>query len=332
SDQNPYACEFVYIKDDIEHVIDSKPCNRPGNVLTDKINNKVYYILSEPTGPASDGGADFTNIATTKMYEYSYSPSNDQLTLIETHAVTPSESDGKIRQGVNMDESGNIVIAYGTYSGYMNVYTFDISNRIWNHQSFLSNDTNDSLMYASVAMIDLDHIYVLAEQDTSNGNGTFYQYVKFFAIEDGNITSTIIADYRDHPLAEKHDSLVINGDIEIFNGQVHMMAIATKFFEVTYYIYSDNAFTKQDTSYLNKDTKNAKFFIQDNELNISTMSLKYGFLFPTFNIYNTILKTKTYTITSVIFNNYFYIDATDDALHLLIYSKNKGSLYYINTK
>lgn len=331
SDQNPYFCEFVYIKDDVEHIIDSKPCNRPGNVLTDTINNKVYYILSEPTGYASNGGKDHTNIAITKMYEYNYSPSSNQLTLIETHSVTPSVSDGKIRQGVAMDESGNIVIAYGTYDGYMNVYTFDLTNRVWNHQSFLSNDTNDSLMYASVAMIDLDHIYILAEQDTSNDDGTFYQYVKFFAIENDNVTGTIIADYRYHELAERHDKLVINGDIEIFNGQVHMLAVATMFFEVTYYIYSDNVFTLQDTSYMNKSTKNAKFFIQNDELYISSMSLTFSILFPTFNIYDTTLKTKVYTITSVVLNNYFYIDATDDALHLLIYSKSKGSLYYINT-
>jgi len=331
SDLNPYSCEFVYIKDDIEYSIDSKPCNRPGNVLTDIVNNKVYYILSEPTGYAHNGGYDFTNEAVTKMYEYSYSPSSDSLTLIEEHIVTPSTSDGKIRQGVAIDSFGNIVIAYGSYDGYMNIYTFDLENRIWAHQSFLSNDTNDSLMYASVAMKDLNHIYILAEQDTSNEDGIFYQYVKFFAIEDGNILGTIIADYRNHELADKYDTLVRNADIEIFNDEVHMMAVATKFFEVTYYIYADSTLALQDTSYMSKDTKNAKFFIQDDEIYITTMGKKLGFLLPTFNIYSTSSQSKVYSLSSLLYNNYFYIDATNDELHLLIYSNSKGLLYYIKT-
>ena len=332
SDQNPYTCEFVYIKDDIEHIIDSKPCNRPGNVLTDTVNSKVYYILSEPTGPAYDSsGEDFTNFATTKMYEYSYAPSTDLLTLIEEHSVTPSTSDGKIRQGVAIDPFGNIVIAYGSYDGYMNIYTFDLELRAWDYLSFLSNDTFDSLMYASVAMKDLDHIYILAEQDTSNDDGVFYQYVKFFAIEDGNITGTIIADYRNHELADKYEKMVRNADIEIYNGEVHMIAVASKFFEVTYYVYSDNTFTIQDTSYMNKDIKNAKFFIQDNELYISSMSLKFGALIPTFNIYDVANQTKIYTLSSTILNNYFYIASTETELYLLLYSRSKGSLYYIKT-
>jgi len=328
SDTNPYYVNFIMIVDKEEYQFGIGNANRPGNVLADEVNNKVYYILSEPAGPASNDGYDFSSFSQTVMYEYDFNVDTLEIILNEKHIVTPVSSDGKIRQGVDMDDSGNIAIAYGKYGGEMIIYTYNYSLRTFSEYTYQSNNDGDNLMYCNVAMLDLDHIYILAEQDTSIEDQTFYQYVMFFALEEGVWSSEIIVDYRDSDLADKHSEIVINSDIEIFDGVVHMAATSQLAKEVTYYTYELGELIEQDTDYLPKGTGNIKFIEIDGELFIATMSFTLRAFLPTFSITSVSEENIVYKMILVVNNRYFYVDVlNDNSVTLLIYSNSKGRLY-----
>lgn len=333
SDTNPYYSYFIMIVDGEEVQFDFGTCNRPGNVITDELNNKVYYILSEPAGPASDGGNDYSSYSQTVMYEYDFDPNTLDTLLVEKHIVTPVTSDGKIRQGVAIDDFGNIAIAYGTYDGYIVIYTYDYSFRIFEEYRYLSNTDFDSLMYCNVDILDLNHVYVLAEQDTSRDGHTFYQYVMFFALENNIWFSQMVVDYRNSDLAQKYDKMVINCDLMIVEGVVHMGAASSKANEVTYLTYENGGINIQDTSYFPRGTANFQFIEVDGELYVATMSFISQIFLPTFSILSVNEQKIVYKIVSVMNNRYFYLDVMDDRIiNLLIYGINKGKLYSIAFK
>ncbi len=330
SDTNPYYLHFIMIIDGTETEIDEAKCNRPGNVLADEINDKIYYIVSEPAGPACDDGYDFSSYAMTVMYEYDYNRDSMTTEFVEKHIVTEVDSDGKIRQGVAMDGSGNITIAYGTYSGQIKIYVYDHESRTFTNDEYTSNQDGDSLMYCNVAMLDLDHVYVLAQQDTSREDEVYYQYVKFFAWEHGVWSDHMVVDYRDHEKAEEHPSLVLNCDLFIHDGLVHMAAASVLLGEVTYLTYDGENYHEEETNYLPNGTANLKFMEFDGELYIASMSFLLYFLIPTFTIISVDSQEVVYRMVSVENNGYFYIDEMNqDTVNLLIYTSKQGTLYSI---
>lgn len=323
---NPYYCEFVYVNEYEQTKFDEQTCNRPGNVLSDEERNKVYYILSVPTGPANEGGEDYSGVARTVMFEYDFDPILLELVLYEVHDVTNDASDGKIRQGVDIDEVGNLIIAYGRYDSWMNVFTFDVENRVWQQYEIQTNNEGHSLMYSIPTMKDLEHFYVLSVQDVCNDDGCFYQYVKFFAYESGVWRDEMIVDYRDTELAETEEKIVLNSDCYYYDWQVHILTTAYKLSEVKYYIYEDGVFTERDTSFLSSGTSNLKFIEYNDTLMLTAIRIKLHLFAPRFEVYSLDSLERVFSISFVINNRYFYVNGLENGMQLLMYSNKKGSL------
>ncbi len=329
---NPFVCNFMYLVENVKTEFDEQPCNSPGNILADAIHNKVYYIIVEPTGPAATGGFGWTGESTTVMYEYDFSPSNNNLDFVEKHIVTPSISDGKIRQGTTIDDFGNIAIAYGSYSYNIELYLYNFETQIWSHEQVLSNNDNDTLMYCHVVMKDLDHVYILAHQDTAREGDVYYQYVKFFAFEDDAWTSKMIVDYRTHELAEESSTLVLNSDLYLDGDNIHILANATEFMEVTYYVYDGENYSLIEAKGLPKSVDNIKLESFDSVLYFITYSDDFQ---PTMKMINVETGETVYSVTGVSRNRYIYpLKITEEQFLLLIYPDQNelGNLYTIDKK
>lgn len=83
SETNPAKCEFYIITNDNKSKFGGASCNRPCNVLSDAVHNKIYYIVSEPVGESFTDSYDHTSFAKAVMYTYSFN-SNTKEIVIET--------------------------------------------------------------------------------------------------------------------------------------------------------------------------------------------------------------------------------------------------------
>ena len=330
---NPFTCRLKYLLDSTKVSIDDVPCNSPGIVLTDEGNHKVYFVIVEPTGPAATGGYGWTGESTTFVYEYDFNVLEHEALLVEKHIVTPSVSDGKIRQGATIDGSGNLAIAYGTYEGYIELYTFEYQTRVWSNNRVLSNEDNDSLMYCNVQMLDIENVYVLCQQDTAKDGHVYYQYVKFFAYKNGIWDEKMIADYREHSLAQIEDTLVINSDLYVIDNQVHIITTAQNFYEILHVVYEDDEYTYLETDRLPETTRNIKLVTIEDELYYIVFLSKYTV--NAIDIYQVDSLNIVFSVTGVSNNHYFYPYVTkEDTLYILLYSNENepGHLYKLKVE
>lgn len=324
SSDNPFTCSFKIINDEETNEIDKEPCNSPGIVLSDETNNRIYFILVEPTGAANNGGYGWTGISTTFMYEYSYNQDTFETSFVTKHQVTESLSDGKIRQGADIDEDGNIAIAYGDYSGYIQLYIFNYVTREWVHSSHLSNPDNDTLMYCNTQIIDLDNVYVLCQQDTAKNGRVLYQYVKFFTYEENVWKDKMIVDYRHHELADQEDTLVMNSDLLVIDNKVHIVTTAQNFHEIIHLVYDNGTYSSMDTTVLPSNTENIKLVEYDNEWYYVIYRRKYTI--RAIDIFSSVSQDTVFSMIGVPNKQYIYpIAVNNNKLYLLMYPNNNES-------
>ncbi len=192
SETNPYTCEFYIVRNGIKEKFGEAPSNRPCNVLTDKANNKVYYIVSEPVGPTDDEGKDITGRAKAVLYTYSYNETLNEVTFEGSETAIPStDNDGAIiRMGTSISNNGDIMISYGSYDGYIAVYVKAYGDTRWARYVCLASDEGHSMMYNYAVIVNPQKFYVLAVQDWSHENKTFYQYAKLYAYEGETLPVT----------------------------------------------------------------------------------------------------------------------------------------------
>lgn len=333
SSDNPFTCTITSIVEGIKTELDSVPCNSPGIILADVTNNKLYAIIVEPTGPASTGGFGWTGESTTFMYEYDVNTITYNITLVEKHQVTPSISDGKIRQGADIDELGNVAIAYGDYSGYIQLYVFNFQTRVWMHYNYLSNSDNDTLMYCNVQIKNTNNVYILCQQDTAINGRVLYQYVKFFAFEENVWSEKMIADYRNHERAESEDTLVLNSDLVLIEEDIHIITTAQNFIEVTHLVYRDNEYETIDMSKLPPSTENIKLIVFDDTTYYVIYYKKLSTC--TIDIVNVDNFESVFSISGVPNKHYIYPHVTNqNEILILVYPNddNDGVLMYLERK
>jgi len=326
---NPFECTLRFIDNYEITDFDTVSCNSPGSVLTDELNDKVYFIFTEPSGPGNNGGFGWTGESETVMYEYDIDDTN--LSLNMKHIVTPSRSDGKIRQGVTIDDSGNIAIAFGNYSGFIELYLYDYEDRTWSNSSVLSNNDNDTLMYCNVQMLDLDNVYMLCQQDTARDGHVYYQYVKFFTYIENVWGEKMIADYRTHELASEEDILVINSDLYLEGSNVHILTTAQRFYEVKHIVFDGSAYVDLDTSLIDESSSNSKIIELNDHLYYVSHRSYLGI--PSIEVISIDDGESLYLLSGVIDYHYIYpITTSSDELALLIYpdsNEGKGIIYSI---
>jgi len=292
------------IKNSVITVFGSGNCDRPCNVLADTERNKIYYFLIEET-QQNIGTNDFTGMAKTVMYVYDYNSESGEIILNRKEDIIPESSVGKIRMGSYIDSSGNIILAYGQYDGILKVHIFDVENNIWTIQQTMSNYDNDTLMYAYVIMENLQNFYVLCVQDTSKNGEVYYQYVKLFACNNENWTSTMVVDYRNSSIAETETSIVEHTELCFINNKIHLITRSKKMKEIIHYIYKDGQLIKQDTDFLSNNYE----WIRLIELNekMYYVANKTGII-PTLDVIDAEKKEVVFSYMGISISSYIYLN------------------------
>lgn len=105
--------------------------------------------------------------------------------------------------GTSINIAGDIMIAYGSYNGYIAAYTKAYGETRWRRYVCLASDEGHSMMYNYAVIINPQKFYILAIQDWSSNNEIYYQYAKLYTF-DGEKLSSSYADenpmsYNEYP-------------------------------------------------------------------------------------------------------------------------------------
>ena len=185
SNTNPAYCNFFIIVNGIKTKFGEAPANRPCNVLVDNLNEKVYYIVSEPTDEPVQNMFDFTGRAKAVLYTYSFNSLTNEVNLSSVETVIESEeTDGAIiRMGTAISKNGDLMIAYGSYNGYIITYIKANNDTKWARYVTLASDEGHSMMYDYAIIENPYKFHILALQDWSHNNNIYYQYAKLYSYE-----------------------------------------------------------------------------------------------------------------------------------------------------
>ena len=199
---------FYKVVDGQKTEIGDGPCIRPGHVLTDKLHNKVYYVTVEGTGEAiGEFGEDIVSGGDIRMYTFNYNAATKQTVLEDSEVViSADDTDGSnIRLGVAISETGDVMITYGSYNGYIYAFIKEYDQSKWAAYCYLSNAEHHSMMYCFGIIKNVQQFYILAVQDWNDWNNTgntYYFYSKLF-IFDG-ITESVPIVYTDEVSISPH--------------------------------------------------------------------------------------------------------------------------------
>jgi hypothetical protein len=198
---NDKTMRLIHIRNNGEYVVfDSIPVWMHGNVLVDEQSNRIYYTTYE------EEYDNYNYYGLVKIYAYSYE--NGTITRIAEETLADDKiimGEANPRVGADIDQDGNIAVAFGNYSATMFVYVYDKINDTWTKHSIGYNDTymQDCNLYPYVRIQGVDCIKVAANRDTSiDENGRLYinggrDYTRYFTYDGNNWENFIIADVRD---------------------------------------------------------------------------------------------------------------------------------------
>ena len=199
---NDKTMRLIHIKSDGTYLIfDSIPVWMHGNVLTDVERELIYFTTYEEE---LIEGTYYTQV---KIYTYQFI--GGVLTRINEHTIADDfvvSDEANPRVGADIDEDGNIAIAFGNYRGTMFVHVYDVMNDTWikhaiNH--YLDTYEWDSNMYPYVRIDGINHIRVVASRDTGKDEfGNQYpnparDYTRYFQYDGDAWTHFILSDLRD---------------------------------------------------------------------------------------------------------------------------------------
>jgi hypothetical protein len=338
SEQNPFACHLITIKDGSTKVFASVNTNATCNVLADAARNKVYYIVNEPVGEANNGGFAWTGSGRIVVYTYDYNPTTGSTTLSDKRSLVEAEEDGRQRMGAAINDQGQIIVAYGSYDAMLHAYIYDPLTDVWTTYATLSNDSGDSLMYNYAIIKSLEEFYILAVQDTARNNTVYYQYVKFFGYKDGTWIERMVVDYRGADAAGKEAILVEHKEFTLINDQIHIITRSDFLNENKYYIWDNEELIEQDLSFIENDFRWLKILPYDDDL-LFIYNCQELF-WDKLEIYSFQKKTKIFCDRNFISKAYIYVNLkSDNTLQVLgicgdskVYAKEKAYLYEIKAK
>jgi hypothetical protein len=271
---NPNKAVFLKIKDGVKEEFGFANTSRPCNVLADTQRNKVYFVVVEPTSNVDSG-----TMGKIVLYTYSFNSESSEITFDNKADVIQSGDNGQIRTAATIDSSGNIAITHGGYDSYMYIYILNIESGKWADYKYLSNNEYDELLYPYIILKDIDTFYLLAVQDTNVEGTNYYQYVKFFAYDNGVWSSEMVVDYRNLEIAASKPQLVEQTEFYMDGEDIHIITRARLSEKgdsvVKHFIYNNSELSEVDASFLDNDYSWVKLLrFQDELYYICTVSNK----------------------------------------------------------
>lgn len=198
---NDKTMRLIWIKPDgTGSIFDSIPVWMHGNVLTDVERKRIYYTTYEEE---LVGGTYYCQV---KIYTYQFV--EGVLTRTNEHIIADDHlilNEANPRVGADIDDYGNIAVAFGNYRGTMFVHVYDAENDRWSKHSinhYYDTYEGDSNLYPYVRLDGTDHIRVAASRDAgSDQYGNPYEspardYVRYFQFDGRMWSHFIIADLR----------------------------------------------------------------------------------------------------------------------------------------
>lgn len=204
---NDKTMQLIQIKADGTYLIfDSIPVWMHGNVLTDVERELIYYTTYE------EELIEGNYYCQVKVY--TYQSVDGVLTRINEQTIAddrlnPNEANPRV--GADIDEYGNIAIAFGNYRGTMFVHVYDAINEVWIKHSidhYLDTYEYDSNLYPYVRLAGINHIRVAASRDTGKDEfGNAYpnparDYTRYFQYDGDTWTHFILSDLRDEATSD----------------------------------------------------------------------------------------------------------------------------------
>jgi hypothetical protein len=328
---NDKIMQLIEIKEDgTYNIFDSIPVWMHGNVLTDKEEQLIYYTTYEEE---YDNGQYYPAV---KIYTYSY---GEEIERINEYAISDERTnafEANPRVGADIDEDGNIAVAFGNYSGIMFVYVYDKEHNKWiKHpiEHYLDTYMGDSNLYPYVRLKGINCIKVVASRDTTNieGGGLYdnplRNYTRYFSYDGSQWTHSIIADARDK------DNLDIEvKPLELFiDDALNTHIIIQENTKLHYYLINA-AGEKSEIDLINFKNETAITFVRIIQLNnkkyyaVSGIAVK-GFKQTGYvEIYDYDTKKLKYRNNSVCNSPYLYVNkqSETDVIDMMIISRDKN--------
>ncbi|MGD9909826.1 MAG: hypothetical protein AB7U79_04375 [Candidatus Izemoplasmatales bacterium] len=172
-----------------------------GNVLVDETREIIYYTTYEEV---LVGQEYFGQV---KIYTYDFhqgDPVRISETMLKDDQSYPFEANPRV--GADIDQDGNIAVAYSNYQGMMFVHVYDAVNNTWTEHKieyYLDTYLYDCNLYPYVRLDGTNHIRLIANRDTSVGpDGNYTEdlardYTRYFSYENGVWTNWVFSDLRD---------------------------------------------------------------------------------------------------------------------------------------
>lgn len=216
---------------------DSIPVWMHGNILADTTRKLIYVTTYEEE---SLGGSYYPSV---KVYTYSIGEEITRtsiVTLVDEKLI-PYEANPRV--GADIDQDGNIAVAFSNYIGIMFVYVYNVSNDTWQKHSIeYYHDTyiNDCVLYPYVRIKGVDCIKVIAGRDsTTTETGEINDtpsrdYSRYFSYNGEDWTHFIIGDLRG-----KYDKQVNSAPLDLYiDSDNNAHVITQEYNQLKYYIIS----------------------------------------------------------------------------------------------
>lgn len=330
---NDKTLKLLMINDQGTYTIfDSIPVWMHGNVLVDVERSLIYYKTYEEV---------FNHdmyYGQVKIYTYDYNQGApiriDEKTL-KDDLQHPYQANPRV--GADIDDLGNIAVAYSNYTGTMYVHVYDALNEHWiEHSITYSDDTylNDCNLYPYVRIKGINHIRIISNRDTTiKDDGTYSidpmrDYTRYFSYEGSTWNDFIFSDLRDES-TEKDCATSTPMDLYVDDDLTSHIIMKENNHLVYYMIDRDDKVTIKDMPAFHLEL--AIIFVRIMNINnhlyyaVSGEGLDGFHRIGYVSIYDYETNTLYYQTNDVCYTPYLYVirASYDQKIHMMLISRDK---------